>query len=100
MCGWFGVTNQDEPNITEVEHMHDTNAAAWRAMIKAVANAELQTVAVDKGYRKIQLGLNNGRTFEISRIPTNVNIDSLAIALKYMFNKLEAFPMAMEVKEL
>lgn len=86
--------------ITEVEHMHNRNAAAWRAMIKVVANSEIDFITEDEAERTIKLTLNTGRVFELSNIPAKVNIHSLAIALEYMFVKLEAFPMAMEVKEL
>lgn len=89
-----------EPTISEVEHMHDRNGAAWRAMIKVVANSEINFISENEADRTIKLALNTGRVYEISRVPTNVNIRSLAVALEYLFVKLEAFPMAMEVKEL
>jgi hypothetical protein len=90
----------DEPDITEVERMHDTNAAAWRAMIKVIANSEIDFVAHSEGERTVTLKLNTGKVYRISNIPTNIKVQSLLVALQYLFVKLEAFPMAMEVKEL
>lgn len=90
----------DEPDITEVEHMHNRNGAAWRRLIKECANAEIDFVAHSEGERTVTLKLNNGKVFRISKIPTNIKVQSLLAALEYLFVKLEAFPMAMEVEEL
>ena len=89
-----------EPTIEQVERMHDANAAAWRNMIKVVANSEIDFISENEADRTIKLTLNTGRVYELSKIPTNVNVRSLGIALEYLFVKLESFPMAMEVKEL
>lgn len=88
-----------EPDISEVELMHDTNAAAWRRMIKEIANAEIAIIGENDEKREIKIGLNTGRVFTITNIPSKVNIHSLGIAFEYLFVKLEAFPMTMEVKE-
>lgn len=87
-------------DISEVERMHNANAAAWRAMIKVVANSEIDFISENETDRTIKLALNTGRVFEISKIPTNVKLQSVAIMFEYMFSKFEFFPMAVEVKEL
>lgn len=90
-----------EPDISEVELMHDTNAAAWRRMIKEIANAEIEFIMENEAERSVTIVLNNGRKFTVSKIPYAKvkKVHSLGMAFEYLFSKLEAFPMAMEVKE-
>ncbi len=89
-----------EPTLEQVEQMHEHNIAAWRAMIKIVANSEIDFIAENERDRAIAIALANGLAFQINNIPHGVKVKSLATAFEYLFAKLEAFPMAMEVEEL
>lgn len=96
----LGGDPSSQIELTDVELMHETNAAAWRRFIKEVANAEVKEILANPDSRSIEVSLNNGKGFNIEQIPWSINVTSLAVALRYLFIKLESFPMAMEVKEL